>query len=209
MEKKNCERKNLFNDIYKNQIWNNKNNNIPLSGFGSSLIVTQPFLIFLDKFIKENNIISLCDIGCGDLTWISHGDFFNNDLITYNGIDISEYIINLNKSKYQNKNFFIMDVVKEFNFKTELIILRDVIFHLENEEILKIFENIKNKFKYICITSCVNLINTNIFDKWHFSKKNILIEPFNISKNYLYKIDESDFDRSIFVYNHDIFYKQH
>lgn len=205
--KKNENLENIFNDIYINEKWNNKIKNVPLSGPGSSIESAKNFLHFVDKFIKDNNIKNIIDIGCGDLTWISKSDFFNNDNINYLGMDISEFIINKNKLKFPNKIFCVNNAIEKFDNSCELIILRDVIFHLSNQNIIDIFTNIKNKFKYICITNCRNEINTDNFDKWHFTQKNIFQNPFDISKNYSYKIEENKFNRDILLYEHDFFYK--
>jgi len=88
-----------------------------------------------------------------------------------------------------------------------LIIIRDVIFHLTLEDVSTIFENIKGKFKYIVITNSKNEVNTNEFNKWRYSKRNILIEPFNRKHNYLYIINENVFKRDILLYEHDNFYQ--
>lgn len=199
--------KNTFEDIYKNEKWNNKNKNVPLSGPGSTTQIAQKFTNFIEKFIYENNIKNIIDIGCGDLTWISKTKFFNDEKINYIGMDISEYIININKLKYSNKKFEVNNVIEKFDYQCELIILRDVIFHLLNTDIITIFSNIKNKFNYICITNCRTDVNLDIFDKWHFSQKNIHIEPFNICNNYLHKIEENKFNRDILLFEHDVFYK--
>lgn len=198
---------NIFDDIYVNEKWNNKNKNVPLSGPGSTIQVANNFANFIEKFIRNNNIVNIIDIGCGDLTWISKTKFFNDDKINYIGMDISEYIININKSNYPKKKFIQNNAVDKFDYSCDLIILRDVIFHLSNNNILSIFNNIKNKFNYICITNCRNNTNTDNFDKWHFSQKNIHLEPFNISANYLNKIEENEYNRDILVYNNDLFYK--
>lgn len=94
---------------------------------------------------------------------------------------------------------------KDFD-NADIIIIRDVIFHLKNEEILSIFNNIKHKFKFLLITSCKNEINSDKFDEWHFSQKNINIEPFNKSYTFQIKIDEPVFNRSVYIYTHDNFY---
>jgi 2-polyprenyl-3-methyl-5-hydroxy-6-metoxy-1,4-benzoquinol methylase len=199
--------KNVFNNIYENGKWNNGLRSVPLSGPGSSLETAKNFLLFIDKFIEDNNIKSVIDTGCGDLTWISKSNFFNNDNFNYLGIDISDYIININKEKYPNKNFQVNNVIENFSNCGDLIIIRDVIFHLSNNDILNVFKNIKNKFKYICVTNCRNDINLDNFDRWHYSKKNIFQEPFNVNKNYLYKIEENMFDRDILLFEHDLFYQ--
>ena len=89
---------------------------------------------------------------------------------------------------------------------TSLIIIRDVIFHLKNEEILSIFENIRNKFDFLLITSCKNDINTDNFDKWHFSNKNIHNKPFDKSHEFEININEPVFNRNVYIYAHDKFY---
>ena len=75
---------------------------------------------------------------------------------------------------------------------------------MKNNEILSIFNNIKNKF--LIITSCNNDVNTDDFDKWHFSNKNIHIKPFNKLQTFLIKIKEPVFNRNAFIYSHDSFY---
>ena len=105
-------------------------------------------------------------------------------------------------------NFINKDLIdyKDFPF-TDLIVLRDVIFHLTLVDVNTIFENIKGKFKYIVITNCRNEVNSNEFNKWRYSKRNILIEPFNRNHNYLYIINENVFKRDILLYEHSNFYE--
>ena len=208
------ENKIIFENIYKNKIWNNGNDSIPLSGPGSSLENTKECSKLLNDFIYNNNCKNVLDLGCGDLTWISNTDFFNENGINYTGIDIVESVINENKLKFPQKTFYCKDIIKEPDFnetdtnfaKQDIVIIRDVIFHLKNEEILSIFNNIKNKFKYIMITSCKNVINTDSFNRWHFVEKNINIYPFNVSFNHLFKINENVFNRYVYIYNHESFY---
>jgi viroplasmin and RNaseH domain-containing protein len=141
-------------------------------------------------------------LGCGDLTWIPKSKFFNDSNISYTGIDIVDFLIESHKSKYPTKNFDCQDIT-EYKFKKEydLIILRDVIFHLKNEQIINIFKNIKNKFKYIGITTCTNKINLNEFDKWNYNQKNIHIEPFNINNNSNINVYEPKFNRYFKIFN--------
>jgi len=194
--------KEIFTNIYKNGIWNNNDSNIPLSGPGSSLEATSDILSIIDNFIDDNKIKTIIDLGCGDLTWIPKSKFFNDSNISYTGIDIVNFLIESHKSKYPTKNFDCQDIT-EYKFKKEydLIILRDVIFHLKNEQIIEIFKNIEGKFKYIGITTCTNKINLNEFDKWNYSQKNIHIEPFNIIDNSILNIYEPKFNRYFKIFN--------
>jgi len=198
----------IFSDIYKNGIWNDNNVNIPLSGPGSSLKNTIEISALLEEFIYRNTCTSILDLGCGDLTWMSKTKFFlDNDNIQYTGIDVVQNLIDNHKTNYPNRTFLCKDMTKfsEFN-KVSMIILRDVIFHLENYEILKILNNIKNKFDFICITSCRNAKNHNRFNRAKFSERNIHIEPFNIPDTYKAKLFEKTFNRNVYIYEHSNFY---
>jgi len=197
----------IFENIYKNQIWNNNNPNVPLSGPGSSLENTKEYSIQLTKFIYTNKCKSVLDLGCGDLTWMSKTIFFNDSRIKYTGVDIVESLINSHSINFPEKQFLCKDITIYNCFDyVDIIIIRDVIFHLKNNDILSIFENIKNKFKFIIITSCNNNENIDNFNQWRFSEKNILITPFNKLKNFIVKIEEPVFNRNAFIYSHDSFY---
>ena len=161
----------------------------------------------MNDFVYINNCTSVLDLGCGDLTWISNTRLFNDNSIKYTGIDIVESLIDNNSRRYPEKSFFCKDITKNSDFEfASLIIIRDVIFHLKNDEVLSIFDNIKNKFKFLLITSCKNKINTNIFDRWRFSEKNINNAPFNKSFDFIEKIEEPTFNRFVYIYAHDNFY---
>ena len=210
MSEDKIKRQTTFQNIYDKQIWNNGNSSVPRSGPGSALENTGSVISFLDKFIIDKNIKSICDIGCGDLTWIQKTSFFQNQMIMYKGYDIVPSVINDNKNKFPNKIFDIVDAVNDIytlkNHKCELVIVRDIIFHMKNEEIMKLFKNINNTFTFICITSSRVNKNLDTFDQWHFSPKNIKCEPFKIGNNHECVLDEYIFNRQMFIYHHDKFY---
>tara|TARA_Y100000389_G_scaffold80269_1_gene76977 strand:- start:8397 stop:9758 length:1362 start_codon:yes stop_codon:yes gene_type:complete len=199
--------KKIFTEIYKNGIWNNNNSNIPLSGPGSSLENTREITALLEDFIYKYNCNSILDLGCGDLSWMQKTKFFLDDNIKYTGVDVVDSLIDIHNTNYPNRTFLCEDITEfsEFN-KVSIILMRDVIFHLKNNEILKILNNIKNGFDFICITSCKNSENNDIFNKWRFSEKNLHLEPFNITDKYKYKIFEKKFNRNLYIYEHSEFY---
>jgi SAM-dependent methyltransferase len=201
------ERKQIFSKIYENQVWNNRIPEVPLSGPGSHPAHCKEIIRMLDTFIYENNLMSILDLGCGDLSWIKLTNFFNDDRIKYSGIDIVESVILDNKKKFPEKEFILGDIVTlELDNTFDLIILRDVIFHQTLEETKETFNKIKNKFKYICITSSNVKENNNRMDYYYYSMKSIHIEPYNINKNYLMCIDEPIFNRGVYIYSHDDFF---
>lgn len=199
--------KEIFENIYRDSLWNNGNKSIPLSGPGSSLENTKDCSSLLNSFIYKNSCKSVLDLGCGDLTWISKTRFFNDETVSYTGVDVVESLITEHSINFPNNKFLERDIVHYSEFDpVSMIIIRDVIFHLRNEEILSIFNNIKNKFKFIAITSCVNTVNTDEFNYWRFTEKNIHKSPFNVPDTFLDKIHENEFNRDFYIFEHDAFY---
>lgn len=197
----------LFDNIYETHLWNNSDSTIPLSGPGSSIEHTKACSNMLHTFIYSNNCTSVLDIGCGDLTWMSHTQFFRDPNIHYTGVDVVERLIRSHSLQYPNNTFLCKDITlyKDIEFAS-VIVIRDVIFHLKNKEILAIFENIRNKFQFLCITNCKNETNTDAFDRWNFAEKNIHMAPFHKSHKYTMKLEEPAFKRNVYIYTHDSFY---
>jgi hypothetical protein len=193
-------RKIKFETIYKNNVWTC---NGVRSGHGSELNQTINIRNFLDKFIPDNSIKSVVDLGCGDLNWIKHTQAFSID---YTGIDIAGPLIEEHKSNYTDKKFYNKDIIKDEIPECDLIIIHDVIFHIKIRDILFLFENIKHKFKYLLITSCNNIINEDNHENiYHFSKVNLEITPFNKIKGVM-AADESHSNRKVLLFTHENFY---
>jgi hypothetical protein len=160
-----------FTYIYEEQVWGNNNNNEynGSSGSGSSINYNKDsYIPFLQNFIKNNNIKSIVDLGCGDFIC---GSLIYGDLdVSYTGYDIYKKIIDYNsKTKSSSKyNFEHLDFYnnKENIKNSELFILKDVIQHWSlyniNNFLSYLIDN--KKCKYILICNCCNQTkdNTNI-----------------------------------------------
>jgi hypothetical protein len=189
------ERKDIFTKIYKNGIWNDNCEEIPKSGPGSSINNTKNFRDFFDIFCEKNNIQEVLDIGCGDLTWMPLTKMFRTK--TYTGIDIVPSLIETHKIKYPQHNFMCFDVVSEPIPYSEVICIRDVLFHLSIEDIQILLGKIK--CKYLFVTSCRNEINNNSFNQYHYHPVNVKLMPFLMTEN-LDSMYEPEFDRDVFIY---------
>lgn len=198
----------VFTKIYENQVWNDGRSDIPLSGPGSSLANAAACSTALEVFVYENDCESVLDLGCGDLTWISKTRFFNDPSVKYSGIDIVESLITSHRANYPNNTFICKDLIDYSDFEpASIVVIRDVIFHLTNQQINLIFNNLKNKFKFIMITSCNNSVNSDSFDRYHFAPKNVHKEPFCKSRRFRVRLSEPVFDREVLIYEHDAFYE--
>ncbi len=104
----------------------------------------------LNQFVKNNNIQSVIEFGCGDGNQLSLSDY-----PLYKGFDISEEAVNICKFKF---NHDLSKIFKtEYNGeKCELGISLDVLFHLVDQEDWEKY--IRQLFaastKYVIIYSC-------------------------------------------------------
>ena len=175
-----------FTYIYKSSYWKNEKNG-SLSGSGSGIEASQNLVDELNRFIADNSICSILDIPCGDWKWMPGIDLKN---INYIGGDIVSEIIddNINRYSSSNVNFKKINLTKDELISCDLIIVRDLLVHLKNEDIFKCIENIKrHDIKYIALTHYPgNLSNKNPTwgDRWR--PLNLLIDPFNFNEpNYI------------------------
>ena len=102
-----------------------------------------PVKTALPGLLLEYDILSVNDAGCG-LCWIQE---ILADSILYRGFDILE-----------REGAEVLDITCEVMPKADLIICRDVLFHLTNELVDKSLENFKNS-KYLLATSCYDTDN--------------------------------------------------
>lgn len=154
-----ADHKDIFSKIYQNKTWSIFSL-YPLSGSGSTINNTILYRELLTKFIKDNNIKSVIDFGCGD--W-SFSKEINWEGINYLGIDVVPSVIEENKKRYSKDNikFICKNLFQPNNeislndLKAELWIIKDVLQHWSNDDISKFLNQlIKQKcFKYILLTN--------------------------------------------------------
>lgn len=194
-----------FTKIYQNQVWNKGHASVPRSGPGSTLEVTKNIRETMDTLIPQYGLTSLLDIGCGDLTWLPQIKAFPT--LRYIGIDIVEDLIQHHRKTYPKKEFYCKNAIIDPLPDCDLVIIRDVIFHLTLDQNLRLFQNLaKTKFKYLLITSCRNgtnfEIDLNTPHRYH--DINLMKPPFNF-KAPLQKIPEESFRRDILLFSKEQF----
>jgi hypothetical protein len=150
-----------FTNVYENKLWGN--NNIPeyngSSGPGSDINYNKDnYVPFLKKFITDNNITNIVDLGCGDFIC---GKLIYDDLdILYTGYDTYKKVIDYNSQKHTKPkySFIHLDFCnnKENIMNGELCILKDVIQHWSLNHIYTFLDYVveHKKFKYILICNC-------------------------------------------------------
>jgi len=157
-----------FTNVYENKSWGN--NHIAeysgSSGCGSTLNYNaNTYVPFLKKFITDNNIKNIVDLGCGD--FICGKIIYDNLDILYTGYDTYKKVIDYNSKKYSlpKYSFIHLDFCnnKENIINGELCILKDVIQHWSLDNIYTFLDYLveKKKFKYILICNCCNQTQDN------------------------------------------------
>ena len=191
----------IFTNVYESKAWGN-NNNIDYngsSGDGSSIEYNKDtYVFFLKKFITDNKIKNIIDLGCGDFRC---GKLIYDDLdILYTGYDAYKKVIDYNSKNYllPKYSFKHLDFCnnKESIINGDLCILKDVIQHWAVDNIYTFLDYLveTKKFKYILICNCCNQKqdNTNIIDGdfRHLSCNYFPLKKYNPIKLYNYNSKE-------------------
>jgi hypothetical protein len=191
----------IFTKVYNGNYWNSINSNNEKykgsSGPGSTLEYNKnTYIPFLKEFIRNNNIKTVVDLGCGDFIC---GNAIYNDLdIIYNGYDTYDKLIEYHKSTNINTkyNFIHLDFYnnREQIISGDLCIIKDVLQHWSVKDIHIFLNYIINKklFKFILIINCCNQ-----FNDYNEDSKNITGGWYQLSGNY----------KPLKLYNPTIIYK--
>tara|TARA_X000000368_G_scaffold253014_1_gene200020 strand:- start:1775 stop:2476 length:702 start_codon:yes stop_codon:yes gene_type:complete len=171
-----------FSYIYKSKYWKGSGDG-SLSGAGSNENTTHNIKLELQNFFNQKKIQSILDIPCGDWKWMSTMNFQH---VNYIGCDVVEEMIEDNSKLYESDNikFIVKSLIDDDLPKADIIIVRDLLVHLDTSDILKCLANIKrNNFKYIAITNYPTLKSQHkdklLGDKWR--PINLSKEPFSLT----------------------------
>ena len=175
----------IFTNIYEKCIWGTNNNSMykGSSGDGSDIEYNiKTYIPFLKTFIKQNDIRSIVDLGCGEFRC---GPYIYNDLdIKYTGYDAYNKVVQRNTSIYPivKYNFIHLDIVnnKEEIISGDICILKDVMQHWTTDEINIFLDYLiaSKKFKYILLCNC----SYQDIDSYHSREGEHLFRP--LSANY-------------------------
>lgn len=130
---------------------------------GSRKELSQPYIQYVKKFIQDNRIRNILDIGCGDGLMLSNMEIPNSINIT--GIDISTIAVKKARIKLiHNNNIDIVhaDAKNYSDNHYDLVLIKDVFQHLPFKDIYAILSNVSQKSKYMIITNDCQTKNMDI-----------------------------------------------
>jgi len=160
-----------------------------LSGPGSHTVNTLESVDFINNTIRNYEIKSILDLGCGDWNWFKNINLCSS---LYLGWDACDIMINKNTELYgcSSVKFDVKDIVTEVYPKVDLIICRDVLFHMTSDLSIKILNKIEKSCKYFITTNFnESKVNRPHRKGWGYYDININIDPFFFGK---YLLDETE-----------------
>jgi SAM-dependent methyltransferase len=129
------------------------------SGEGSRPQWNIDYRVFLERFIKMNNIRSVVDIGCGDWQFSRFIDF---SAVRYYGFDVVKSVVKRNKLLFESESvtFHEMPDILDNIPTADLLIMKDVLQHLPDSDIEHYKINLFNRFPKCLISNSYEKIDT-------------------------------------------------
>lgn len=172
-----------FDRIYRDHVWGD-GITVPLSGPGSMTANSLPLLWMLTTVTQSRPRFSVADLGCGDLTFMRTVlDSPLGERISYTGIDISDTALRLaqyNRWRLPNAVLFQADITDpRFRVFTDVVVVKDVVFHMENLELRQLLENLREShYSHLIVTTSPNAPMERVFDSFHYSPVDLESEYF-------------------------------
>ena len=187
-------RRSAFTAIYHLDDWNAKDaaqtgnsDESSVSGPGSTLDATFALRTALPTLITDLNIRTILDAPCGDCRWIRHADLAG---VRYTGADIVEPLIEANRQHLTPSDFTgvsaldfaCTDLVGEPLPRVDLIMCRDCLVHLKNEDVLKALANFRASGSTWLLTTTFPdaTDNPNLKKTGGWRPINLELPPFNL-----------------------------
>ena len=184
--------KDIFTMIYQEELWKGSES---VSGYGSGMKYTENLQKAIVEIVNNFKIVSILDLACGDFNWMRY--VVDKLPSSYLGVDIVVSLIEKNKLKHESDNvkFTTLDVINDEIPSANLVICRDVLFHLPNEDILRIINKIVDSpSKYLLITNHIametdSFENTDI-STGDFRRIDLFKPPFSLPKSFILNVDD-------------------
>jgi SAM-dependent methyltransferase len=146
-----------FEKVYDDATWGTNDSGVGHSGVGSTENATQLYRVFLEGFLKDANIHSVVDAGCGDWEFSKLIDWTGID---YKGFDIVDKVIAADKKQFEKPNihFFQANIIDADLPPADLLIVKHVLQHLPNADVAKLITQF-HKYKHVIVVNGVNALS--------------------------------------------------
>jgi hypothetical protein len=192
-----------FTWFYNEGKWGRNGKGESVSGKGSEYKYAKPFVNYVKSLIHKHRVTSIVDLGCGDWELMRRIDLED---IQYLGLECVRELVTRNNRKYSKKNiqFKFGDILSMKYPKADLLICKDVMIHLSNQQIKKIISQFSN-FKYVLVVNSVytstGTSQNNDIQMGQFRPVDISKPPFNVNgiKVCKYRLFHKGYSAMIFL----------
>jgi SAM-dependent methyltransferase len=139
-----------FQEIYQTNHWES---DASFSGIGSGGLQTREISLQIPRLVKELEIKDFLDVPCGDFGWFSK---LNLNLESYVGGDILAEIVERNQKIFNapGRQFKKINLITDPLPDSDILLCRDCLVHLSNEDINAVIQNIKrSNITYLLTTT--------------------------------------------------------
>jgi hypothetical protein len=155
-------REQRFAQIYEQRVWAHGDDAVPGSGRGSTLDATTGIREALPGLLDRLGCETLMDLGCGDFTWMREVELGR----PYIGVDLVAGVIEENIRRFgaDDRSFIHADAAVDPLPAADVVLCREVLFHLSFDDIRKVLENVFSQPRryLIATTDEVTVFNSNI-----------------------------------------------
>lgn len=168
----------VFSAIYRKNIWNNPESR---SGWGSTLTGpngTEKIRAALADLMDELAVTSIVDVPCGDFNWFRTVNLGHRH---YLGVDIVPEVIERNNTHYASEHvkFQQADLTDWVPPVADLILVRDLLIHLTNEQALRCLSNVsRSGARYLLVSNYANIRHNGDTFTGGLRMYNLRLRPF-------------------------------
>lgn len=141
----------IFQQVYEENLWNGVESR---SGPGSGPSATKRIADTIVRLVADRDIRSVIDVGCGDGFWMP-------DLPGYIGIDPAKAAILLSRERHPDRTYIWGDI-RSTSMHADLIIIRDVLQHLDVDEAHGLLKGCFARAKWVLASTYLDGENTGI-----------------------------------------------
>lgn len=185
----------IFNKIYLTNEWHVD------SGTGSLPHNAVKYTEYVNGFIKAYNIKTILDLGSGDTKILRSLKI--DTISSYKCVEVSNIAIERYYKKLPSKVELIQEDILDFEYpNVDLILIKDVLQHLDFNSISLVMNKIFNAAKYAIITNDIPHSGSNIeISNGQYRGLNLHKDPFNYFNLQIVKTYRSaEEEKAIYLY---------
>lgn len=168
------------------------------------------FQVMLDV-IRENDLVSLLDFGCGTALLKSYIIENNISVIQYSGLDISEKFVSYSQKKFPSDNFYCLDVIEDSSALPhfDYLVLNGVFTEKRELSFIEMFSYFKTMTKTIFEHAnkgiAFNVMSKNVDwerdDLFHLSLDELTsFLSKEVSRHFIIRNDYGLYEYTVYVY---------